>query len=79
MMAEDLLSVLAEDDLGRLRWKLCRLFGVAPWSRLGQALTEELCLEFAGHWVLDLREQRGQSPENPGFDMARFQKLKGKP
>lgn len=77
MKMEKLLETLEGDAVERLRWKLCRLFGVAPWSRLGQSLTEEQCLELAAHWVLDSREQRGQSPENPGFDMDRFRKLKG--
>ena len=43
MMTDRLLSALAADEMGRLRWKLCRLFGVAPWSRLGRALTDEQC------------------------------------
>lgn len=32
MSAEELLAALEADEMGRLRWKLCRLFGVAPWS-----------------------------------------------
>lgn len=79
MSSQELLNSLAEDALGRLRWKLCRLFGVAPWSGLGRALGDEACLEWAGHWVLDLQEREtgAQAPGNPAFDMERFQVLKG--
>ena len=79
MMTEQLLSALAADEMGRLRWKLCRLFGVAPWSRLGRGLTDADCLQLAGQWVLDERERRNVAPAagNPAFDMARFRKLKG--
>ena len=80
MMTDRLLSALAADEMGRLRWKLCRLFGVAPWSRLGRALTDEQCLILAGQWVLDEREQRepaAPAAGNPAFDPERFRELKG--
>lgn len=79
-MTEQLLAALAADERGRLHWKLCRLFGVAPWSRLGRELSEEMCLVLAGQWVLDERERQqiaAPASGNPAFDLERFRKLKG--
>lgn len=81
MMTEELLRQLWCDDMARLRWRICRIFGVAPWSKLGQGLTEEMCLEITAHMVLDKRErqQRGfpEGAGNPSFDEQRFVRLKG--
>lgn len=80
MITEQLLAALTADEMGRLRWKLCRLFGVAPWSRLGRALTDEQCLVLAGQWVLDIRERREMAAPaagNPAFDPERFRELMG--
>ena len=78
MTLDALLEGLDRDDLARLSWRLCRLFGVAPWSRLGRALDEATCLELAAHLVLDQRPQTSPgSGDNPGFDPARFLALKG--
>ena len=76
MSAEELLAALEADEMGRLRWKLCRLFGVAPWSGLGRSLTDTMCLQLAGQWVLDQREQ-SRGAENPAFDWEKFRKRKG--
>lgn len=81
MMTEELLRELWGDDMARLRWRICRMFGVAPWSKKGQALSDEMCLEIAAHMVLDRREQQqmgfSESTGNPAFDQQRFLKLKG--
>lgn len=78
MTVEELLHKVREDDMDRLRWRLCRLFGVAPWSRLGLALKGEDCLAFAAQMLLDREEGTlAMEIENPHFDGELFQKRKG--
>jgi len=75
MTAQELLARTEADDMSRLRWHLCRVFGVAPWSRLAQSLTDEACLALAAHLVLD---RVGAPPSaNPNFDPELFEKRKG--
>lgn len=75
MNAEALLRWTVGDDMTRLRWLLCRTFGVAPWSKTGQALTDGACLFWAAQLLLDRGVQsRG---DNPNFDPAVFRARKG--
>lgn len=78
MTADELLRKAREDDMTRLRWQLCRLFGVAPWSRLGMALKEEECLALTAQWILDREEgTSAMGMENPHFDGELFRMRKG--
>ena len=78
MTAEELLERAGSDDLARLRWHLCRLFRVAPWSKLGRSLGDEECLALAAQLVLDRQGTAAQGGErNPKFDGAVFLRRKG--
>lgn len=78
MTAEEVLKRVRADDLARLRWHLCRMFRVAPWSRLARSLTNEDCLLFAAHMLLDRRDEATPTAaENPGFDGELFRIRKG--
>ena len=78
MTAEELLERAGSDDLARLRGHLCRLFRVAPWSKLGRSLGDEECLALAAQLVLDRQGTAAQVGErNPNFDGAVFIRRKG--
>lgn len=80
MMTERLLEALAGDARERLRWMVLREFGVLPGSRQAEALTDRELLRCAGHMVLDRRRQErrgGEDGDNPAFDTARYEALKG--
>lgn len=77
MTVEQLLETARAEDLERLRWRLCRLFCVAPWSKLGRALGEEDCLALAVQMVLDGEPMMAPREENPNFDGDVFQLRKG--
>ena len=70
MTAEELLSALAKDPMERLRWLLCRRFGLSPEAAPGDAA----CLWAAANLVLDAR--LGAAGGNAAFDEARFAALK---
>ena len=71
MTAEELLERAGSDDLARLRWHLCRLFRVAPWSKLGRSLGDEECLALAAQLVLDRQGTAAQAgARTPHFDGA---------
>lgn len=78
MTAQQLLERVRSDDLARLRWLLCRMFHVAPWSALGRGLRDEDCLVLAAQLVLDRQETAAQGETgNPNFDVETFRKRKG--
>lgn len=77
MTVEALLEQARQDDLERLRWQLCRLFGVAPWSKLGRALNDEDCLALAAQMVLDGEPETAPRTDNPNFDGWMFRLRKG--
>lgn len=77
MTVDTLLEQARQDDMARLRWLLCRTFGVAPWSKLGRSLSEADCLALAAQLVLDGEAPGPAVTENPAFDSARFQRMKG--
>lgn len=79
MTVDARLDRVRGDEWARLRWHLCRLFGVAPWSRLGRALGDEECLLLAAQLVLDRTgtELPGGGGSNPNFDAAAFLRRKG--
>lgn len=78
MTVDALLDRVRGDDWARLRWHLCRLFGVAPWSRLGRALGDEECLLLAAQLVLDRAgTELPAGGSNPNFDAAAFLRRKG--
>lgn len=75
MTAASLVRRAGGDDLTRLRWLLCRTFGVAPWSKTGRALSDGACLFWAAQLLLD---RSGQTAgDNPNFDPAVFRARKG--
>lgn len=77
MTVEQLLETARSEDLERLRWRLCRMFCVAPWSKLGRALGEEDCLALAAQMVLDGEPFEAHRGGNPNFDGRVFQLRKG--
>ena len=78
MTAEELLERAGSDDLARLRWHLCRLFRVAPWSKLGRSVGDVDCLARAAQRVLDGPGTAAQvGDRNPNFDGAVFIRRKG--
>ncbi|MCF0138158.1 MAG: hypothetical protein HUJ66_07330 [Oscillospiraceae bacterium] len=48
-------------DTDYLRLKVLRAFGVAPWSREAEGLTEELCLYYAA--FLESEEEKNKPSE----------------
>ena len=81
-MLESVLRMLAEHPMERLKWRVCREFGVLPGSELALQLTDYDYVWCGANLLLDkrLREQ-SQTAEtveaiNPQFDPARFAALK---
>lgn len=73
-MIQRMLQELADDPLGRLRWRVLREFGVLPGSQLDQELSDADCLYCGLHMALDM----GWTPieMNPNFDPVVFRSRK---
>ena len=69
MSCEKLLSTLSADPIERLRWRVLREFGVLPSSDEAKKMSDDDCIRFAAHMLID---KDGVSPVNPGFDTEKF-------
>lgn len=54
-------------SMDKLRFRVLRAFGVAPWSEEAKGLTDEMCLEYAA--FLDGDEEK---QDNASFDEDAF-------
>ena len=79
MNSEELITKLSADPVGRLRWRVCREFGVLPSSRAARALSDRQVVFCGAQMVLDRRGRAGRAGEecasNGSFDPARFRAL----
>ena len=78
MNSEELIEALAADPIGRLRWRVCREFGIFPASRAARRLSDRDAVLCGAQLVLDRRENAGTPAEtgrNGGFDEERFRAL----
>lgn len=79
MNSEELIEKLAADPLGRLRWRVCREFGIFPGSRAARRMSDREVVRFGAQMVLDRRGNRpgdAETGRNGGFDPARFAALR---
>lgn len=63
----------------RLKWRVCALLGIKPYSREWTRLTRRRVLICALHLVLDRAggfEQEGSACANPNFDEEKFNELR---
>ena len=74
MTAQALLSALADDPMERLRWRVCRTFGLSPDA----PPSDGACLWAAANLVLDgkSRKETEKAGANPAFDEGRFRCLR---
>lgn len=79
MSGEELIEKLADDPVGRLRWRVCRAFGILPFSRAARQMTDREAVFCGAQMVLDRREGDGtrsfEGAQNSGFDKFRFEAL----
>ncbi|MGI5979342.1 MAG: hypothetical protein ACOX66_07585 [Oscillospiraceae bacterium] len=79
MNGEEMIETLTADPLGRLRWRICREFGIFPGSHAARRMSDRKVLEYGAQMVLDRRERRGlaqlEAGRNSGFDETKFCEL----
>lgn len=79
MSGEELIEKLAGDPVARLRWRVCRSFGIFPFSRAARQMTDREVVFCGAQMVLDRREEeatRGlEGARNGSFDEDRFEAL----
>lgn len=75
---EALKAALAADAKGRLRWRVLRALGVAPWEKRAKGLRDAELVRCAVHLLLDREPVQGavDGGMNPAFDGARFEELR---
>ena len=69
MSCEKLLSTLSADSMERLRWRVLREFHVLPSSDEAKKMSDDDCIRFACHMLID---KDSASERNPHFDMGKF-------
>ena len=79
-MLDEILYMLAEHPMERLKWRVCREFGVLPGSTAASQLTEYDYVCCGANLLLDkrMREQSSVTETtdvNPQFDPMRFAAL----
>lgn len=67
-MNELILEAKAQ-PMERLRWTVLKAFGVLPSSDDAKRMSDEDCLRFAAHMLLD---KTGGTAPNPNFDMEKY-------
>lgn len=82
-MLDEILHMLAEHPMERLKWRVCREFGVLPGSYLTAELTEYDYVCCGANLLLDkrMREQNSVAATadvNPQFDSMRFAALRNR-
>lgn len=79
MSGGELIEKLADDPVGRLRWRVCRTFGILPFSHAARRMTDREVVFCGTQMVLDRREEGGmrgfEGSQNGGFDADRFEAL----
>ena len=80
-MLDTVLRMLAEHPMERLKWRVCREFGVLPGSETARQLTDYDYVCCGANLLLDKRAREQSQPAesaavNPQFDPARFAALK---
>lgn len=74
---EAMKQALAADAKGRLRWRVLRTLGVAPWEKRAKGLTDQELVRCAVQLLLDREPPRAVfGAVNPAFDDRRFEELK---
>lgn len=73
MTGEELLSTLSADPMERLRWTVLRAFNVLPCTAEARQMTDDDCMRFAAHMVID--KNRGTVP-NPNFSMEKYMSIR---
>lgn len=78
-MVGRLIESAEKDSVRRLKWVVCRSIGVSPLSVQARLLTKKAVLRMACNMILDRRGGGIPRPPfaNTGFDMERFDRLKG--
>lgn len=79
-MLDTVLQMLTEHPLERLKWRVCREFGVLPGAEAARQLTDYDYICCGANLLLDKRmreaaESGTASMVNPQFDPARFAAL----
>lgn len=76
-MLGELLQTLEADGMERLRWRVCREFGVLPGGR-DKRLTDRELIWCGLNMILDRRNAAGRAgeiPVNPAFDPNKFERM----
>ena len=74
MTSEELILSLKDEPMERLRWTVLRAFNVLPCSEEAKSMSDEDCLRFAAHMLVD--RTGGVSHANPNFNMERFMNIR---
>lgn len=69
MTVDQLLSTANTKPMERLRWTVLKAFGVLPSSAEARTMSDDDCLRFAAHMLLD---RAGGAMPNPNFDMEKY-------
>jgi hypothetical protein len=77
MTAQKLISALEQSPMQRLRWLVCRTFGVLPCSRQAKRMTDVQCLRIAALLAAEKYGSEEAESTNSAFDGQRFMELKG--
>lgn len=69
MTSEELMSTLSADPMERLRWRVLREFNVLPSSEEARKMSDDDCIRFAAHMLID---KNGIDLPNPNFSMEKY-------
>ena len=72
MTSEKLLTELCADPMERLRWTVLRAFNVLPSSSEAKSMSDDDCIRFAAHMLID---KRGFMAQNPNFSMEKYRSI----
>lgn len=80
-MLDAVLRMLETHPLERLKWRVCKEFGVLPGSETARQLTDYDYICCGANLLLDQRKEMAETAdsaeeENPNFDAARFAALR---
>lgn len=73
MTGEELINTLSADPMERLRWTVLRAFNVLPCSEAAKQMTDDDCMRFAAHMVID---KNGGTVPNPNFSMEKYMSIR---
>ena len=69
MTSEELMIKLSADPMERLRWRVLREFHVLPSSDEARKMSDDDCIRFAAHMLID---KTGEALPNPNFSMEKY-------